>query len=112
MGILITTDLEIFIHDVLKNHADRGHLMPEILVSSLQNIRWLMDDVLENEYPLATELIRNMLSEPPHPRNTPEQDLFRQARGISHELINERYRKGGFVKSLGRIHTTSGSYST
>lgn len=109
MGILITTDLEIFIHDILKDNVDRGHLMPKILVTSLHNSGCLMDNVREDEYLLAMELIRNVLAEPRHPKNTQEQDLWCKARGISHALTNERHRKDGFVKSLGRIHTTSGS---
>lgn len=109
MGILITTDLEIFIHGVLTNSLT--NLSAENVACQLSNFGQLQDDLSNEEFLNMIELIRNVLHEPRHPKNTAEQDLWCKARGISHMLTDiKRYRKGGFAKSLGNIHTTSGSY--
>ena len=112
MGLLITTDIEIFIHKVLQEKRSNSLILVDEVISALHNGGLLCEDVLlQDEYPEMQKLIQQVLEEPCHPKNTPEQDLWCKARGIHHNLTNEKYRKNGFLNHVGNIYTTRGASS-
>ena len=104
MGILVTTSLEVSIHGIL-DKCEHSNYLAEEIVCQLHNQRLLNEDVSTQEMPRLVELIQQVLSEPQHSKNTLQQDAWRKARCISHILIDEKIRKGGFAL-LGTIHTT------
>lgn len=110
MGILITTDIEIFIHKVIQEKGNAPLILADEIICALYNNGMIREDVsFPREYSQMRELIQRVLEEPCYFENTPEQDLWRKARVIHHNLVNEKHRKNGFLKHIGCIYTTSGT---
>ena len=107
MGFLITTDLETFIHNILDNNKNESAPGVAMTIASSLKDTYLREDIRGEEYPQMLSLISTVIEEPCHPKNTPEQDLWCKARGISHELLNEKHCKNGYVKGAGRHHYTT-----
>lgn len=109
MGILVTSDLELLIHRLLVEAPKEDSA--EFIACELNNIGLV--SVPSDDFLLLISLIEKKLQEPCHHKNTPEQEIWRKARRISHVLLEEkRYRDGAFIMPYGAIHTTRGSHPT
>lgn len=108
MGLLISTDLENFIYEILTTNVSlQFDVLAKTIAHSLLNTGWLKDNISKQEFLEMTQLINAEIKKPSRP-TTAERNLWSKARRIYQMLINDKYRKGGFVNSVGKIHTTRG----
>ena len=80
MGLLITTDLGVSIHDVLMTHellqTRSTAEVTEAIMSSLHRNGWLKAELSNKELQGMEGHIYVVLQGPCHPKNTPEQGFI------------------------------------